>query len=150
MEIERFDFMGIPLVGVRFAYKGKPFEKEASAYPRLTKSARTTGWNVFRVENKLQNGIPDIVMFKGPDYLLLEVKVCRKIRLTSPLHDVHWQVGQTEFAYKCWKSDVKYALLVIQQHDFIYCVKDTEYVEQRLSSESEIVPDFIGRLRLLS
>lgn len=150
MGLERLDFMGIPLVGVRFVYKGKLLEKEASAYPRLTKSARALGWHVFRVENKLQNGIPDIVMFRGPDYLLLEVKVCRKIRLTSPLHDVHWQVGQTEFAYKCWKADVKYALLVIHQHDFIYCIKDTEYVEQRLSSESEIVPDFIGRLRLLS
>ena len=66
MELERFDFMGIPLVGVRFTYKGKPFEREASAYPRLSKSARTSGWHVFRVENKLQNGIPDIVMFRGP------------------------------------------------------------------------------------
>lgn len=77
-----------------------------------------------RLEEKLQQGTPDIMIFGPTDYLLIEAKILRKKALTDIVTDLKWQPGQLAFMADALKYKLPYALLVGKEKNFAFFIGD--------------------------
>lgn len=86
--------------------------RETDVYKAIERVARPRGWRYYRVENKLQNGFPDITVFKGQQYWFIEAKKLRRKTFQSPVDDLKWQPGQLDFLLRALASKSNYMLAV--------------------------------------
>lgn len=128
------NFFGFELVGTTVSTS---IEKELSVYRYIKVRAPLYLWRYVRLENKFQSGIPDIMLFRGNDYWLIECKVLHKKNLVALQDDLKWQYGQLAFAVDSLKRRMKYMLAVGQKPN-----KLTFYMGEYNGAEN--FPDFIG------
>lgn len=135
--LKHFNLMGTPLQSLIGPWGGVPSGKETELYHYVKRNASKERWKYVRIENKFQNGFPDMLLLKGPLYCFIEAKVCRKAVLKDIKEDLEWQIGQLGFFYECVKMHLSYVLMV--RH------KTTLYYITGANSETENFPDFIRR-----
>lgn len=129
------ELLGAPLHITSVPYEGAPFKVETQLYTFIKNKSTSRGWRYIRIENKLQNGFPDIVLMKAFDYCLVEAKVCRKAKFNSIIDDVKWQVGQIDFFYRSIKAGCK-QLVAVYHKDIVHYITGGNYVAENL-------PDFV-------
>lgn len=121
--MEVFSF---PLYCAVLPWRGKPDAKEDAIYHLIKREAEKDGWMYYRIENKLQNGFPDVLIFKGERVVLIEAKVCRKALFKSVLDDVTWQVGQVAFMLHALEHKAQYRLILRHKMN-LYVFKGSPY-----------------------
>lgn len=88
------ELMGLTLQHWRGAVR--PMSSEKGMYNYIKRKTKDN-FLYYKLENKYQQGIPDIMLLSDI-IILLECKLCRK-RVFASIQDVHWQPGQLHFAY---------------------------------------------------
>lgn len=107
-------------------WRGKPDAKEDAIYHLIQRNAQKAGWLYYRIENKLQNGFPDVMVYKGKQVTLIEAKVCRKSTFNNVLDDVTWQLGQVAFMSHALEQGMSYRLIVRHKMN-LYVFKGNPY-----------------------
>ena len=127
-----------PLVALATDYQGAIDDKESALYPLLTNAAKKSYWVPVRVENKFSAGTPDLFIFRGAEYFVLECKVCRRKKFSNILTDLHWQPGQLHFFQLSLQHALPYCLVVRHQQKLIFVM------EERINALYDY-PDIIRR-----
>lgn len=139
--IMAFELMGVPLRVCSVARRGKPLKTETDLYKAI-KQAVQNDYEYYRVENKLQNGFPDITLISRYGAIwMIEAKYCRKSKLTDIKKDLTWQPGQLAFMHTCLKREALYALVVYHAEKIYYFTG--EYIE------TQDIPYTTGRAGLV-
>lgn len=117
----------------------RPFRLENETYTHIKRITRNCGWKYRRVETIDQDAFPDIIVFKGVEYWLIESKVLRKKRLVSIADDLTWQPGQLSFMKRSHTLRMNYLL-------FVYCGAQLAALRGDFDEQGQRVnyPDFIG------
>lgn len=113
--------------------------REQAFYAWLKRAAERRGWLYLRLETRNQDGLPDCLVTRGPEYWLIEIKCLKKPRLLSIQDDLTWQFGQLAMLKKCL-AQARYMLIVIHTDYIGY------FVRKGAHHEPGHYPDFIGRL----
>lgn len=106
-----YNVFGFPLHGVQSPVQGD-ISRESGVYHAVRASAQACGWEYYRVENKLQNGFPDIVLFRAHQHWFIEAKMLKKRHLSAIEDDLVWQTGQLDFMLRALRSKANYMLIV--------------------------------------
>lgn len=114
------------------------FKSEAASYKYLDAIASANGWVVKRVETKLQQGFPDMLLLRGDEYWLIECKKLKKNALQSVPDDLHWQFGQLAFLKRAYDKRLNYMLSVVRDREIAHLIG--AYHGERNSSG---YPDFV-------
>lgn len=140
MHVE-YNVFGLGLTGVIVPCK-TALSRETSVYHAIQRAAQEKGWEYFRVENKLQNGFPDMLVFKSKQYWLIEAKMLHKRTIHRLEDDLEWQPGQLAFMVRALRSGAHYMLAVGDKTNCItYCIGKNHGIEN--------FPDFVGCVGLV-
>lgn len=113
-----YDFFGVPLVCNVLRTSGT-FALETDIYKFINKRTRNDA--LFkRVETTLQDGFPDIALFRGVEFLLIECKLLRKKRLVSVQDDLTFEYGQLPFMFNAVELKLNYALTVAKGNELAF------------------------------
>lgn len=116
---------------------------ETGTYGYIKKLVRSHGWKYKRVETIDQDGFPDIMVFKGPNYWAIESKMLTKRKLVRIEDDLKWQPGQLPFMKRSHTLNMNYMLLIYGKGTMASIIGD--YNEQRVD-----YPDFIRQAGIRS
>lgn len=116
----------------------KRMSVERLVYPILKRKFVSKGWMYYRIENRLEGGIPDILLFKDGMTLFMEVKYLHKEaqKDTGNVNIVKsftWQRGQLAFLLKAAAHNIPYIL----------CIYYNTYLHFYIASKKEMYPDAI-------
>ncbi len=92
---------------------GFRFSKGEQSIYHLVKDRYTrAGFEYLRIENKLQNGTPDILLYNSEAYLFIEAKYYKGRKLHSIADDLKYQPGQLAMLLQSVTKGYRHALLV--------------------------------------
>lgn len=104
-----YNVFGFTLVGTTIPAS---VTAETSVYKVIKTRAEQYNWLYYRLENKFQQGIPDIILFRKNEYWFIEAKLLKRKQLLKPEDNLTWQFGQLAFMVNCLKTQSKYMLAV--------------------------------------
>lgn len=97
----------------------QPGKKEVQYYPVIKALFAQAGWTAFRLESKLQLGLPDFLCVRFGEVLFAEVKVFRG--KTSPdkciFEQLCWQPGQIGFLTTLTANNIPFVLAIIAEKE---------------------------------
>ena len=133
-----YNVLGSDLQGVIVPCKSL-ISRESDFYPCLKKESEDQGWFYNRVETTDQRGFPDILVLRGEEYWLIEVKRLHKSKLVVIEDDLSWQFGQIAFLKTCYRLRINYLLIVATSDEAL--VLKGAYTDEHTN-----YPDFIEYL----
>lgn len=83
------------------------------------------------METQGQDGFPDILMLRGPEYLLIESKRLKTKKLVTIEDNLKFEFGQLPFAKRAFTLNLSY-LLVVVKHNTIAFIGDKTCMEAYL------------------
>ena len=118
-----YTVLGSPLHGIIVSCKGT-IQKESDYYPYIKRAAESLNWLYNRIETCDKRGMPDILVTRGDEYWLIEVKRLKKKELKSIEDDLHWQFGQLAFMKNCMRNGSRYILVVVKENTVLWLKGD--------------------------
>lgn len=141
ISVKEYEVMGVHVV-CKELRATCTFKLEDQVYSYLKKIFNKHAYKFIRVDTTNQIGMPDCLCLRGPEYVLVEVKMLKTNKLTSVLENVTWQAGQIPFMLQALLKKQCY-LLIIAKNDKLLIIGDKEYVRTMLN-----YTDNFGQLRV--
>lgn len=110
---------------------------ESQSYAYIKHATRSHGWKYHRIETIDQDGFPDVIVFKGSQYWLIESKVLKKKALISLSDDLQWQPGQLALMKRSHTLKMNYLL-------FVHKGLELAVIKGEHHGQCTDYPDFIG------
>lgn len=141
ISVQEYEVMGLRVV-CKELRATRSFSLEDQVYPYLKKIFNRKGYRFIRVDTTNQIGMPDCLCLKGPEYVLIEVKMLKTKKLVSILDNMTWQPGQIPFMLQAILKKQCY-LLIVAKDDKLLVIGEKDYVRTMLNHT-----DNFGQLRV--